>query len=129
MLDPYETYDMLNYFSFKQIFFGGGGACLLCFLLFPTKTSSIFLHMKLVEQVKELERTISQHCGEREELIGHLNQIKEDHSSSSQNTESMAGKIKVRRKCIMKYVPVCGKWSQKHLVITPLVFPDSHLRL
>lgn len=77
---------------------------MLCFLLFPTKTSSIFLHMKLVEQVKELERTISQHCGEREELIGHLNQIKEDHSSSSQNTESMAGKIKVRRKCIMKYV-------------------------
>uniref|UniRef100_A0A3Q0RL32 Centromere protein F n=1 Tax=Amphilophus citrinellus TaxID=61819 RepID=A0A3Q0RL32_AMPCI len=49
---------------------------------------------QLVEQVKELEQAISQHCGEREELIGHLHQIKEDHNSSSQNTESMAGKIK-----------------------------------
>lgn len=111
MLDPYETYNKLNYFSFKQIIYVWGGV-VCCVLFFPTKTSSIFLHMKLVEQVKELEWTISQHCGEREELIGHLNQIKEDHSSSSQNTESMAGKIKVRRKCIMKYVTVCGKWSQ-----------------
>ena len=52
--------------------------------------------MKLLEQVKVLEQAISQQCGEREELLGHINQIKEDNTSASQNTESMTGKIQVR---------------------------------
>lgn len=83
-----------------------------CFgvVFFPTKISSAFFHMKLVKQVKELEEAISQHCGEREELIGHLHQIKEDHNSSSLSTESMAGKIKVRQKFITKYFIVLNNF-------------------
>lgn len=48
-----------------------------------------------------LEQAISQHSGEKEELLGHLNQIKEDHSSASQNSESMVGKIQVSRKLVV----------------------------
>lgn len=55
-----------------------------------------FLPLKLLEQIKTLEQEISQQSGEREELIGQLDKITEDHTSSSQNTETMVGKIQVR---------------------------------
>lgn len=55
----------------------------------------LLLHMKLLEQNKVLEQEISQQSGEREELLGHIDQIKEDHTSANQSTESMAGKIQV----------------------------------
>lgn len=56
------------------------------------------LSLKLMEQIKVLEQSVSQQSGEKEELIGHLNQIKENHTSASQNTESMVGKIQVSEK-------------------------------
>jgi len=68
--------------------------------------------MKLLEQVKVLERAVSQQCGEREELLGHLNQIKEDCTSADQNTESMVGKIQVRREFDTKLVIVCCSWGR-----------------
>lgn len=55
-----------------------------------------FLPLKLLEQIKALEQAISQQSGEREELIGQLGKITEDHTSAYENTESMVGKIQVR---------------------------------
>lgn len=53
--------------------------------------------LQLLEQIKALEQAISQQSGEREELIGQLDKIAEDQTSASQNTETMVGKIQVRR--------------------------------
>ena len=55
-----------------------------------------FLSLKLLEQIKALDQAVSQQSGEREELIGQLDKIKEDHTSANQSTESMVGKIQVR---------------------------------
>lgn len=55
---------------------------------------------KLLEQVKALEQVVSQLSGEKEQLLCRLNQIKEDHTSANQNTESMVGKIQVSRKLV-----------------------------
>lgn len=57
---------------------------------------SLFLPLQLLEQMKALEQAISQQSGEREELIGQLDKITEDHTSANQNTETMVGKIQVR---------------------------------
>ncbi len=57
----------------------------------------LFCPLKLLEQIKSLEQAISKQSGEREELIGKLGKITEDQTSASQNTESMVGKIQVRR--------------------------------
>lgn len=48
-----------------------------------------------------LEAAISQQHGEKEELLGHLNQFKEDRTSADQSSESMVGKIQVRRKAFL----------------------------
>lgn len=69
---------------------------LLVFQLFSNSSFLPFLSRKLMEQIQVQEQAISHQSGEREELIGHLNQIKEDHTSANQNTESMVGKIQVR---------------------------------
>lgn len=60
-----------------------------------TQKSWFFL-LKLLEQIKALELAISKQSGEREELIGQLDKITEDHTSANQNTETMVGKIQVR---------------------------------
>lgn len=52
--------------------------------------------LKLLEQVKDLELAISEQSGERDELIGKLDKITEDHTSANQNTETMVSKIQVR---------------------------------
>lgn len=64
--------------------------------VFVMKSSFPFLSLKLLEQIKTLEQAISQQSGERQELIGQLDKITEDHTSANQNTESMVGKIQVR---------------------------------
>lgn len=51
--------------------------------------------LKLLEQIKGLEMAISEQSGEREELIGQLDKITEDHTSANQNTETMVGRIQV----------------------------------
>lgn len=38
---------------------------------------------------------ISEQSGEREELIGQLDKITEDHTSANRNTETMVGRIQV----------------------------------
>lgn len=43
-----------------------------------------------------MELAISEQNGERQELIGQLDKIIEDHLSAHQNTETMVGKIQVR---------------------------------
>lgn len=53
------------------------------------------LPVKLLEQIRALEQTISQQSGEKEQLIGQLDRIQDDHTSASENTESMVGKIQV----------------------------------
>lgn len=57
---------------------------------------SPFVLLQLLEQIKTLEQALSQQSGEREELIGQLDKITEDHTSANQNTETMVGKIQVR---------------------------------
>lgn len=42
-----------------------------------------------------MEVAITQQHGEKEELLGHLNQCKEDQTSADQSSESMVGKIQV----------------------------------
>lgn len=54
--------------------------------------------LQLLEQIKTLEQALSQQSGEREELIGQLDKITEDHTSANQNTETMVGKIQVRER-------------------------------
>lgn len=70
-----------------------------------------------------LEQAVSQQHGERDELIGHLNQIKEDHTSANQNTESMVGKIQVREGMIQEPL---YKGFLDGSVLTSLLF-ISHL--
>lgn len=50
----------------------------------------------MLEQIKALELTISEQSEERQNLIGQLDKITEDHTSANQNTETMVGKIQVR---------------------------------
>lgn len=58
--------------------------------------SFLLLPLKLLQQMEELEQALSLQSLERDELTGQLDKITEDHTSASQNSESMAGKIQVR---------------------------------
>ena len=83
-----------------------------------------FSYLKLLDQVKALEQAISHQSGERDELIGKLDQIQEDHTSADNNTESMVGKIQVRgcyllclsflREPIIKKLAILGFMFSKH---------------
>lgn len=66
--------------------------------------------LQLLEQIKTLEQALSQQSGEREELIGQLDKITEDHTSANHNTETMVGKIQVRacRLRVRKEVRACA---------------------
>lgn len=61
--------------------------------MFPVRSLSFLL--KLLEQIKALELALSEQSGKREELIGQLDKITEDHTSANQNTETMVSKIQV----------------------------------
>lgn len=73
-----------------------GESCIMLRNVHESIHSFPLLPLKLLEQIKALEQAVSQQSGEREELIGQLDKITEDHTSAYENTESMVGKIQVR---------------------------------
>lgn len=72
--------------------------------------------LKLLEQIKVLQQTMSQQSGERRELISQLDKVTIDHTSANQNTESMVGKIQVKaflKKKFPFYLVTCRAYTNK----------------